>query len=86
MANKTEIIIIRESPRESFIMDLTSSATLVLVVLIGVALHSDALQWIGGGIAVMWLFSLGSTRHKKMTIAQARKRLDDLENDKEEWE
>lgn len=86
MANKTEIIIIRESQRESFITDLTSSATLVLVVLIGVALHSSALQWIGGVIAALWVLSLVSTRHQKMTIAQARKRLDDLENDKEEWE
>lgn len=75
---ETKIIILHETVLQSYLVD--SSTFLLFVALIGVGAYLDSgmLQFIGG---LMGIFTIcaRSMRHNRMTIAEARKRLDQLE-------
>lgn len=79
--SKREVILIRESLRDSIIRDLTTVACFVAMIGIGVWLDSSALQWIGallGFIAIMSR-SINMMEKYRYSIEEARRRLDELE-------
>ena len=75
----TEIIVIKETWADSIIADAFSVAALVALVGIGVWLESDVLQW--AGLLALCLGAIGYRQSvmRRMTIAQARAKLDELE-------
>jgi amino acid permease len=80
MAEK-QLILIREKVLESWLRDAGTFALFGSLIGIGVLLESVALQWVGAIIGFLTIFVKAATARKShtMTIAQARKRLDELE-------
>lgn len=81
MAALPEVILLRETPRQSWKSDMSSVVGFVLLIGIGVLLESNAMQWCG---AILGFFTIGvkASRHAKdnrLTVEQARKRLDEIE-------
>lgn len=81
MKKPPEVIFLKETPLQSWISDMSSVVGFVLLIGIGVYLESNAMQWVG---AILGFFTImiKAARHAKdnrMTIAQARKRLDEIE-------
>lgn len=79
--SKREVILIRETLRDSVIRDLTTVICFVAMIGIGVWLDSSALQWIGaflGFIAIMSR-SINLMEKSRYSIEEARRRLDELE-------
>lgn len=76
-----ELILVRESLAESVARDAVTFATIGGLVAIGVALDSSALQWVGAlmGFAAACVRASGMRKRCTYTIAEARKRLDELE-------
>lgn len=81
MAAKSEVIVIRERFLHSVGKDVVSFATLIATIGVGVWLDSSALQWIAGLAWIAWCFARVTRLVKDNTfsIAQARKRLDEIE-------
>ena len=81
MADSREVIVVVKNWPDTILHDLASVATFVVMIGTGVYLESTAMQWIGGLMWLLWVVSFASIVAKKgrMTIAQARKRLDELE-------
>jgi hypothetical protein len=81
MAEKREVICIVKNWQDTLLHDLASIATFVVMLGTGVYLDSTAMQWIGGFMWLLWFFGLATAIQNKsrMTIAQARKRLDELD-------
>lgn len=79
MVEKPKIIILRETFWESLASDFGSALTLIAVVSLGVWLESDALQWIGGVVGIIALGLRIANGNRRMTIAEARAYLDDLD-------
>jgi len=77
MKNAPEIIVIAESTLQSLIRDAVSGAVIILVIGLGVALQSTAMQWMGFLLVIMIAFSR-ATKHRRYTIAEARARLDEI--------
>lgn len=81
MSDRPQIIIIRETVWGSLIRDAGSFAVLVALTGIGVVLSSAAMQWLGAILGFCCL--LARTSHaansNRMTIPEARRRLDELE-------
>lgn len=76
-----EVIVLKESLAQSIARDAVTFVTCAGLVGLGWWIGSDAMQWIGG---VMFVFSLavrmaGVVQKNKFTIAEARKRLDEIE-------
>ena len=81
MSEKTEIIVVHESVLASYLKDIASVGSLTAAVGLGIWLDSSALQWVAGllWIVIILTVSFKSTNDKRMTIADARKRLDEIE-------
>lgn len=77
--SKTEIIVIHESIAQSWARDLSTLALFSGMIGIGIALDSSAMQWVGAIIAfgAMWARVSGASR--KMSTAEARNRLDEID-------
>lgn len=78
MRTKTEVIIVHETMLQSYLVD--SSTFLLFAALIGLGLYLDssALQWIGGLMGMITICAR-TLRHDRLSIADARKRLDEIE-------
>jgi len=81
MADKLQVLVIKESFAASAGKDLVSALTMLSCIGIGVWVGSAALQWTGGIIWLVWCAGkmVGTSRRNTFTIAGARKRLDDIE-------
>lgn len=77
----TPVILISESVMDSWARDSFMFCTLVGLVLVGWFLDSAALQWVGAlmGFLSVCVRASGRTKAARMTIAEARAKLDDLE-------
>ena len=73
------ILVVDDRLWKSVSRDIVSIVTLFAMVGVGYVLGSVALQWIGGLIWILWIIARVDAQRKKMTISQARKRLDELE-------
>lgn len=78
-AEGSQIIILHESVAQSWARDASSLVMAVAMIGIGVWLESSAMQWIGGIVWLLVLMSKASGVAKKMTIGQARQKLDEIE-------
>lgn len=79
MSKKPEIIIIRETMLQSWISDASSVVGFLALIGIGVYLESNAMQWAGAILGFITICGKAFERDKRMTVAEARKRLDDIE-------
>lgn len=75
------IILLRESWQSSLAKDAGTFAMLAGLIGLGVFVGSTALEWIGALMGMFWLVAktMRTTDKYKFTIAEARKRLDELE-------
>lgn len=81
MSDKQTVIVLSETVLESWARDAGTFAMLAGVCAVGWLLDSQALQWIGGIMAIISMISraMGTHKRSRMTIAQARAKLDELE-------
>jgi len=81
VSKSPEVIVIHESVLASYLKDIGSVGSLTAAVGLGIWLDSAALQWVAGllWIVMILLASFKSTNDKRMTLADARKRLDEIE-------
>jgi hypothetical protein len=75
-----EVVIVHETVLASYLKDLGSFGCLVAVVGVGIWLDSVALQWVAAVLWIIWMLSKGlNLRSQRMTVPDARKRLDEIE-------
>jgi hypothetical protein len=81
MEDKQTVIIIRETMLEGLVSDLGTVAVFGGLIGVGWFLDSTAMQWGGFVIGCVYLLgrASGMVQKNRMTIAQARKKLDELE-------
>ncbi|MGR9056045.1 hypothetical protein ACU8NH_09065 [Rhizobium leguminosarum] len=75
---KTEIIILHETVLQSYLIDSSTFLLFAALIGLGVYLDSNAMQWIGGLMGIVTI-SARAIRKDRLSIAGARKRLDELE-------
>lgn len=78
---KTEIIIIRETAAQSLVKDAGTFVLFASLIGVGVLLDSGAMQWVGAvmGFVTIFTWAIRSTSKNRMTIEQARAKLDEIE-------
>lgn len=76
-----QVIVLKEPLGLSIVRDLVSTACLIGAVGLGVWIDSAALQWVAGIVWLLWLpvKAMALLGNSKMTIEQARKKLDEIE-------
>lgn len=79
MTRKTQVIIIRETIWESMISDGFTFLMVLALVGVGIMVNSIALQFIGVIIALFLGLTMFMSQDDKMTIEQARAKLDEIE-------
>lgn len=72
-----EIILVHETAVQSVVSDAVTLATFGTMIGIGILMASDAMQWIGGLCFFIWM--LARRKSPRLSIAEARKRLDEIE-------
>ncbi len=79
--SEREVIVVVKNWRDTALHDIASIATFVAFIGIGVLLQSTAMQWAGALLWFIWVLGFASALAKKnrMTIPEARKRLDEIE-------
>ena len=79
--SKPEVIILHETVAHSIAKDVISIAALTAGVALGVYMQSAAMQWVAGVLWVLMILSAAFRKgeDRRMTIAAARKRLDEIE-------
>lgn len=77
----TKIIILREAVWKSWARDLGTFLTFAGLISIGVFLDSAAMQWVGAilGFIVIACRSLAFFNNQKVSVADARKLLDEMD-------
>jgi len=76
---KPEVIIIYRTSFQRVISWISAMGTFIALIGIGIALDSTALQWVGALIGFLVIYVVGTKSNKEYSIADARKRLDELE-------
>lgn len=75
-----EVIIIRETAVQSVVSDAVTLATFSAMIGIGIWMDSAAMQWVGGIFFFCWI--LARRKAPRLTIKEARQRLDELERER----
>lgn len=81
MTEKTKVIVIRETWKESIISDTYSYLIAISMMVPGYLLDINALQWLGAVMFIITLLAMGANSKVKMTVAEARDYLDKLEEE-----
>lgn len=76
---KAQVIILHESVAQSWARDASSFVMAMGMMGVGVWLGSSAMQWIGGLLWLLALATKASSMAKRMTVAEARQRLDEID-------
>lgn len=79
MADKTHIVILRETFWQSLGSDAVTLATCLALIAPGLWLDSSALQWTGSVMFSLVVLTKASTAGRRKTIAEARAYLDQIE-------
>lgn len=81
MSDKQTVIVISETVLESWARDAGTFAVFIGFCAVGWFLDSQALQWIGSIMAMIAVVgrTARTMNRSRMTIAQARAKLDELE-------
>lgn len=75
----SSVILVHETALNSWMRDASTFALFSGLIGIGVVLDSSALQWCGAIIAFITIGMRGSGKAPRMSIAEARAKLDELE-------
>jgi hypothetical protein len=78
MTKKTEVIVIHETVLQSWLIDASTFALFICLIGVGIFLDSNAMQWVGAVIGFLTMVGRFS-RLNRLTIEQARARLNELE-------
>lgn len=81
MADKTSVIIIHETVLQSLARDAGTVAVFVALIGIGWFIGSTAMQWVGAIIAFIALWQRAAGSVQRLTIGEARQKLDTLERE-----
>lgn len=76
---KTEIMLVSETVAQSWLKDASTAALFLALVGTGWLLDSAALQWAGAFVGFTTLFMRSSGKVPRLTITEARAKLDELE-------
>ncbi len=76
---KTEVIVVHETVAKSLARDAGTFATVVGIIGVGVWCGSSAMQWVGAIMLFVAACFYPFTKSKRLTIAEARRRLDEIE-------
>lgn len=81
MSNKPMVIILKDTVARSLIKTAGVFVMICGIIGLGVYLQSSAMQWAGFVLSALVIAGLTSHLHKdnRLTIAQARAKLDELE-------
>jgi uncharacterized membrane protein YadS len=79
-----EIIIIRETWWESLLSDASTFCLFMSLIGIGLLLDSSAMQWVGAIVGFMIIATRAAKMGLRMTVAEARQKLDEIERSKQE--
>ena len=81
MSKSNEVIILHETALQSWARGASSVVMFIALIGIGVYLDSSAMQWVGAilGFLVIIGKTISHQNRSKMTVEQARKRLDEIE-------
>ena len=82
MSKVETIIIAHETPWKAAKVDATTYILALALILPGYFLESEALQYLG--VIVLFVALLAQVSARKMTIEQARARLDEIEREQAE--
>lgn len=82
---KAKLILIRETAAESWTRDASTFVLVVAIIGVGVLLGSSAMQWVGALMAFIVITARATSFRKQhtFTVAEARKRLDEIEGKRE---
>ena len=81
MAEKTTIIIVHETLLQSWGRDLGTFALFMSLIGLGWLIDSSAMQWVGAVIAFITVIQRASGKVQKLSVADAREKLDALERE-----
>lgn len=76
---KVRVIVLHETPFRSWARDASTFALFVALILVGVALDSEAMQWAGAIIAFLAVLSRARGKAVHMSIPEARAFIDEIE-------
>ena len=79
--SKTEVIVIRETVTQSIVSDAGTFLLFAGLISLGVFLGSNAMQWVGAIVGFICMLGKVGGQTKRLTLAQARRRLDEIEAD-----
>ena len=81
MSKSPEVIVIHESVLASYLKDIGSIVSLLAAVGLGIWLDSAALQWVAGLLWIVMVLtaSVKSMNGNRMTVSDARKKIDEIE-------
>lgn len=77
---ETEIMLVSETVAQSWLKDGSAAALFVALIGTGWLLDSSALQWSGAFVGFLTLALRSSGKVPRLTIAEARERLNELES------
>jgi hypothetical protein len=75
----TRIIIIKKSALDTLLKNLSDFTLIVSIFGIGWALKSEAMQWFGFFLAAIVLIAGATKDSKKLSIEEARAKIDEIE-------
>lgn len=80
-APRPEVIVLRETIGQGWMRDMSSFVEFVALIGIGILLDSAAMQWVGAilGFLFIGIHAIRLAKDNRMTIPEARKRLDEIE-------
>lgn len=83
MTRPAEVLILRETLRQSIIADIVTFVMVVSIIGIGVWLRSEAMQWVGAVMLMVTIIgkSIALRGKGRLTIPEARARLDEIERE-----
>lgn len=81
MSKSIEVIIVHETVLQSWVRDASTAALFIVLVGTGALLDSSAMQWVGAavGFGTVISRSISAGNNSRMTVDQARKRLDEID-------
>lgn len=75
------VIIMKEKVWESLAKDAGTFAMMFSLVMIGYLIGSNALQFFGGFMGIVWVLAKAASDGKKLSIEEARDKLDQIERE-----
>lgn len=69
------VIVLHETPLQSWVRDASSVVMFITLIGIGVFLESNAMQWVGAILGFLVIIGKAANLSNKMTVSEARAHL-----------